>query len=281
MPLANGDGSSNFLKDTHFIVDTQGNRIIVNSTESEFARIKSLLAQLDVPTRTVLVEVAIAEISLNSNAQFGVEWLISNLKIGGHDAAIQTIKGLGIGSGGMAFALNATNFQVVLNALAANNRVQILSTPRVVAKSGGFARIEVGTDVPILTSQRAGTTGIGGTTDVVQQVEYRKTGVILTVKPIIHGDDRVELEIEQELSEAATNPNKSIGSPVIINRRVVTQLSVADSMTAVVGGLFSDTKSRGDTGYRVSSNTNSGLHCSAQIRGMARNWCIVDFLRPT
>ena len=110
------------------------------------------------------------------------------------------------------------------------------------------ARIEVGTDVPIITSQQAGSTTVGGTTSVLQQVEYRKTGVILTVKPIIHGDDRVELELEQELSEAASNPNSSIGSPVIINRRVVTQLSVADSMTAVVGGLYSDSGSRGDTG---------------------------------
>ncbi len=240
--------SGNFLKNVQFVVDTQGNRVLVHGSDSDFGRVRSLLEQLDVPSRTVLIEVAIAEITLNSNAQFGVEWLMENLKIGGTPVAVQTLKGLGLGSGGLSFALNAANFQVVINALATNNRVQILSTPRIVAKSGGDARIEVGTDVPILTAQRAGGVAISGTTDIVQQVEYRKTGVILTVRPIIHGDDRVELEIEQELSEAAANPNRAISSPVIINRRVMTQLSVADSMTAVIGGLFSDSSSRGDTG---------------------------------
>ena len=72
--------------------------------------------------------------------------------------------------------------------------------------------------------------------------------MILTVKPVIHGNDRVELELEQELSEAAANSNTAINSPIIINRRVVTQLSVADSMTAVVGGLYSDSNTRGDQG---------------------------------
>lgn len=241
-------GQSNLLQSVQFVVDPHSNRILVQGTDSDYARIRPLLEQLDVPTRTVLIEVAIAEVSLNSDAKFGVEWLIDNLKIGGKPVVAQTLKGLGLGSGGMSFALNASNLQVIISALASNNRVQILSTPRIVAKSGGTARIEVGTDVPIITSQRAGGTSVVGTTDILQNVEYRKTGVILTVKPVIHGDDRIELELEQELSEAASNPNKSIASPIIINRRVVTQLSVADSMTAVVGGLFSDSGSRGDTG---------------------------------
>ena len=251
-PAADGTpgaaGQTNLLKNVQFVVDNQGNRVLVQGTDADYGRIRPLLEQLDVPTRTVLIEVAIAEISLTSDAKFGAEWLIENLKFGGGTAAVQTLKGLGIGSGGMSFALNAANMQVIVNAMASNNRVQILSTPRIVARSGGLARIEVGTDVPIITAQKAATTSNSGSTDVVQQVEYRKTGVILTVKPIIHGDDRVELELEQELSEAANNPNSAITSPLIINRRVVTQLSVTDGMTAVVGGLFSDSNSRGDSG---------------------------------
>ena len=76
------------------------------------------------------------------------------------------------------------------------------------------ARIQVGSEVPIITSQTTSPTQTGGTTGVLQQIQYRNTGVILNVKPVVHGSRRVDLEITQEVSEATTNRTSDISSPV-------------------------------------------------------------------
>ena len=49
-PPTNVEGSANFMKNVQFVADTQGNRVLVNGTDSDFARVKSILSQLDVPS---------------------------------------------------------------------------------------------------------------------------------------------------------------------------------------------------------------------------------------
>jgi general secretion pathway protein D len=82
----------------------------------------------------------------------------------------------------------------------------VLSTPKLLARSGGEARIQVGAQVPIVTSQ--GTSSqlqTQGTSAILQTIQYRDTGVILTVKPTIYAGNHIDLEIKQEVSEAVQN----------------------------------------------------------------------------
>src|SRR5690606_22045231 len=109
---------------------------------------------LDTPPQQVLVEMTIAEVTLTDETRFGVEWFVRDLLSNGQ-LDIGTLGGLGLGSDALSLELTKTDLNVVLSAFASNNNINILSTPRVVARSGGKAFFQVGTDVPIITSQRA------------------------------------------------------------------------------------------------------------------------------
>ncbi|GAB4517867.1 MAG: type II secretion system protein GspD [Parvularculaceae bacterium] len=229
------------------VVDPQGNRLIYSGTASDYERLLPLLRQLDQPPAEVLIEVTVAEIQLSDATRFGVEWVIENL--GGDDIATLAQQGIGLGSGGLDFGIVSGDVRADFNAFARNSQVNVLSTPRLVARSGGAAQIQVGTDVPVITSQRAANAQDGaGVTDVLQSVEYRSTGVLLSIEPIVFGDNRVDLQVSQEVSTALPTTTADISSPTISNRNLTTTLSLEDGATAVIGGLIQDNVTDGETG---------------------------------
>ncbi len=239
-------GQGQFL-DGRVIIDPMGNRILFTGTANQFAQLRMLLETLDVPPRQVLVEVMIAEVTLNDETRVGLEWFFNQSM---SDGVLNggTEGGLGLEAAGLNLDFVGTDLRAAFNAFASNNRVNVLSRPRLVARSGVEARIQVGTDVPIITSQRAAGSQSGGDTDVLQTVQYRQTGVILNIRPIVYGDGRIDLEISQEVSSQQNNAGSSIGSPLILNRSVSTQLSLADGATAVLGGLIDNSYTKGNAG---------------------------------
>ena len=125
----------------------------------------------------------------------------------------------------------------------------ILSSPRLVAASGKSATMQVGTQVPIITTQQTAPDGsIGGTSNILQQVQYRSTGVVLSIEPIVNSSRRVELTISQEVSDAQSNDTSDIQSPIILTRSIETTLSVDDGETVLLAGLISENFSRGENG---------------------------------
>ncbi len=229
------------------IVDQGGNRILFTGQADEFTQLRDLLASLDTPAREVLVEVTIAEVTLTDETRLGLEWFFTHSGSRGTTSG-GTLGNLGLSTGGLSLNFTGPDVRAAFNAFASNNKVNILSRPRLVARSGGQARIQVGTDVPIITSRANSSTSTGGNTDILQTIQYRQTGVILQIRPIVYGDDRVDLEISQEVSSQQANPNAAIGSPLILNRNITTQLSLAEGATAVLGGLIDDSYTKGNTG---------------------------------
>jgi general secretion pathway protein D len=229
-------------------IDTVGNRILFRGSPSSYERLLQLMKTLDKPPRQVLIEMTIAEVTLTDETRFGLDWFLRESFSGGVVTG-GTEDGVGLAGEGLLLNFNRFDLRVALNAFATNNNVNILSTPRLVARSGGNAKFQVGTDVPIITSQSAGNTLTpGGGTDILQTVQYRQTGVILDVAPIVYGNNRVDLTITQEVSSQQNNPNAAIGSPLILNRSVTTQLSLEQGRTAIIGGLIQDGYTQGNTG---------------------------------
>ncbi len=243
-------------------VDDVGNRILFTGSASQFAALRSLLQRLDQPAREVVVEVTVAEVTLTDETRSGVEFFFDILNTRGGVLSGGTMgQTTGTPRGPGASTLNrgtqglnlffdrVGDYQVAINALASNNKVNVLSRPRLVARSGAQAYIQVGANVPIVIGQRAVNTGNTDTSaDVTQQIQYRDTGVILNITPVVYGDDRVDILISQEVSSARDNPNPSIQSPIIDVREVSTTLSLADGQMAVLGGLIEDSYSKGNTG---------------------------------
>jgi len=246
-----GASSAGGFMGGRIIVDQPGNRVLFTGSAEDFTELRKLLVALDTPQKQVLVEVTIAEVTLTDQTNLGVEWFFNHSMSNGVLSG-GTLNGLGIGTSGLNLnytaAWNGLSIQAAFDAFASNNKVNILSRPRLVARSGSEANIQVGTDVPIITSQANSPTQQQGNTQILQTIEYRQTGTILHIKPLIYGDNRVDLVITQEISSEEANSNATVGSPLILERNITTQLSLADGATAVLGGLMDDEYTKGNSG---------------------------------
>jgi len=229
------------------VVDAGSNSLIFQGNSEDYGQIRGLLQSLDKPAKEALIEVTVAEVSLTDDSQFGIEWLLKEASISGAVTAA-TFGGLKVGSAGLTIkhVNSAGETRLLLNALASSNRATILSSPRVVARNGETASIQVGQEVPIVTSQQTNPT-TGGTGGILQTVQYRSAGVILNVKPVIHSGDQVDLDISQEVSSVATQKGVA-DSPIFSSRKLQTKLSLRNGATVLLGGLISKDQSQGNTG---------------------------------
>ena len=160
---------------------------------------------------------------------------------------ISTLGGLGLGTAGLSATLDsAGDTRAILNLFYENKRAEIRSRPRLMVKSGQQATIDVGSEVPTVSSNSQSTAEFRS--PVLQSISYRKTGVRLTVKPVVHASGHVDIEIEQELSEAQPNESSNIDSPSVFNRKIQTTVTLQDGGSILLGGLISSTKSSGKGG---------------------------------
>lgn len=240
------------------VVDESRNGLLFFGQADTWARLLPVIRQMDTPAKQVLIEVTIAEVTLSDSDHFGIEWLI-NSTIGGYSSSMGTLGGLGVGgesglAGGFTYTLaSAGQTRLALTALATDQRINILSSPRIMVKSGAEASIEVGTEVPVVTSQSTATdlsVGDGATSSpsILQNIQYRKTGTLLTVKPIIHSGRWIDLEVNQEISAAEVNQTSGLDSPSILTRKVKTSLSLRDGGSVLLGGLISSNGTVGEKG---------------------------------
>ena len=254
------------------IPDEENNLLVVVAPPHEWNIISRLLKQLDIMPRQVLNEVLVAEVRLTDELKYGIEFLL-----GGSPAASQntsatqsgatttsgvlvtdsttttstaptTISGVTVSSpatatfsqaGGLTFvALDTVNkLKGLINLLAAEGKVDILASPHIMAANNQEARIMIGQDVPVLSSQSTPLIS-QATSFQTNTVEYRSTGIILTVKPQINAKGLVTLEIAQEVSDAASTSTGVSGSPTFTVRQAKTQLITKDNQTIVLGGLI-------------------------------------------
>lgn len=242
-----GSSESGQFLGGRLLTDPVGNRILFTGTASDYAQLRALLTTLDTPAPQVVIEVMIAEVTLTDETALGVQ-LFGDHTSGGGTWSGDT-GGIEIGAAGANFTFVGPDLRAEINANASNNRINILQRPQMVARSGETVRFQVGTDVPIITSQRATDFSSGGSgTDVLQSVQYRQTGVITEVTPIVYGD-RIDLAITQEISSAGDPPaGTSIGSPTILNRSLTTRIQIADGWTGVLGGLISNNYTKSNSG---------------------------------
>jgi general secretion pathway protein D len=269
-PLAEGQ--------VRFIADETTNAIIVTTTPRQWSDIEATIKQLDKMPRQVLIEVLVAEIALTDDTRLGLDWA---LKSGSFRVGQQAIdptapssfslaplvgRAVPLAGGGLtAFAFASGEFFAILNALASENRVNIVSNPHVLTSENKKAVINVSTSVPIITGQQTstvsqpGTQAGGGTSTQIitggvnQTVEYRDAGVVLTVTPRIGERGTVALDVKQEVNSvgAAVPPTNS---PSFVKREAETSVVLLNNQTLVLGGLIQDKLTADDRGIPLFKN---------------------------
>lgn len=243
----------------NIVVDERRNLLLFRGSGKEWAEILDVVAILDKPAPSVLIEALIAEITLDDEERSGFEFLLrrglGDLDFLGDDFNIvgRTTGRLGlagIGQGASLVLNSAGDTRAALNFFYEESRVMIRSSPKLVVKSGETANIQVGNEIPVIT-QNSVEEGVqtGGTNNVLQQISYRKTGITLEIEPIVQANGLVDLKISQQLSEARpTAATSQDGSPTILNREISTSLTLRDGGSLLMGGLIAESQSGGETG---------------------------------
>lgn len=230
--------------------DTVRNMIVFQGDAQSWRALQGVLTRLDQPARQVLIEVTVAEVTLTDELTHGVEWALRNISVDGMAGPLTALADNAT-AGGLRWAALSSSGQVraTLNLFAKDSRVTILSTPRILVKSGESASIDVGTEVPIITSQAtaADLPSSGGNGSILQSVQYRKTGTLLDIEAVVHSGQRVDLKVSQEVSEATKTDTSEISSPSILSRSLRTVLSLADGQSTLLGGLISTSRTDGKT----------------------------------
>lgn len=243
-------GQAAIAKSSKVVVDKATNGIIIQSTPAEYQQWFGLLKQLDRPARSALVSVTVAEVRLTNDEQFGFEWMVRNFNLGGDVASLSTLDAFGTKKiGGMAFRLyDGLTPSIVLNALATSSKARVLSNPSILTRSGEDASITVGQEVPVVTSQQSNADTNTNNGGVLQTIQYRNTGVLLRVKPVVHSGGRIDLNVSQEVSSVDEKRAGVASSPSFSSRKIETKLTVGDGKTVVLGGLMRDDRGDADTG---------------------------------
>lgn len=241
------------------VVDPLGNRLIYSGTASDYQRLLPLLKQLDRAPAEVLIEVTLADISLNQGLNYGVDWQFNNLgdpeatprssvNSSGENLFDNAVGSVIAGSGGVSSVVANNNVRASLQAAANNGDIRILSTPRIFARSGSVAQVQVGNDVPVLSSQATTNAEFGDGLLGVTQINYRSTGILLQIEPVVFGNNRIDLNISQELSNSTATSTAGVATPTFSNTSVSTALSLEDGQTAVIAGLIQESIDQTNSG---------------------------------
>jgi general secretion pathway protein D len=229
--------------------DDKRNVILISASPSEYRGILIYLERLDVPPRQVLIEATIAELTLKDDLRYGLEWYIKNKMVEG-EYTLTTLGKLGLTTTtGLTyqFISDTQKFQTAINAFAQENRINILSNPRLMVIDNQEATIQIGTDVPIITGETKSTSAEQLTVISTQSVQYRSTGLIVKVKPTINTEGLLTLDIAIESSEAQTNTISAVDSPLILTRRVNTTVVASTGQMILLGGIMSENLSDTET----------------------------------
>ncbi|SED13280.1 general secretion pathway protein D [Rhizobiales bacterium GAS188] len=264
--------------------DIVNNAILIYANQENYRIIERALNQLDRPQLQVAIELTIAEVTLNDNLNYGVQFFLQSKDIG-----LNRDKGSLINAGAasaiLGQALPGSNLLIgsqlqpnlVINALHGYTDVKVLSNPSLVVVDNQPATLQVGDQVPVTTGSA---TVLSTSNTVVNTVDYKNTGIILRVQPRINSNGNVLLDVEQEISNVANNNATGTLTPTLSQRKVKSSILVASGQTVLLAGLISENQNRGRSGIPVldrlpyvgdafTQNTNSNVRTE-----------LIIFIRP-
>jgi general secretion pathway protein D len=257
-PQAPQEAREALVGQTTIVPDPATNSLVIRTQPPNFPVLQETIEALDVRPPQVLLEVLIAEVTLDRATQYGVDWSVftsqnidgSPTDITGRlgpqqfsDTALAGVQDFVL----RVVSLNNIDVRAVLRAIASRSNVRVLSTPHVLALNNEKARILVGSEVPFSQSTRSGL-------DVVVDriVQFRDVGTQLSIVPTINKDGYVTFRILQEVSGLTTQTvEAALNAPIITIREAETSAIVRNGQTIVIGGLIDESAQRVESGVPI------------------------------
>ncbi len=253
-PASASSGKSSALEgEIRVVADEDHNTLLILASPRDYKRILDTLEQLDIVPLQVHIEATIVEVLLKDKLKYGISWFFEG-GVGGGKQSIGGLGGTTSGNditGGIGSLLSGFNWSLidstgavkaVLNAFANDSLVNVLSAPSVMVLDNHEAKIRVGDEVPTLTQSQTNDAG-----NIIQTVQYRETGIILTVKPRVNPGGLVTMEVTQEVSAVADTEIQT-NQPTIQTREINSTVAVQSGQTVVLGGLIRDKRTNAEGG---------------------------------
>jgi type IV pilus assembly protein PilQ len=220
-------------------IDERLNYIIVKATKEELDLIETLIAELDVRIKQILIEAFIVEAAEDFGAALGAEFgitapdanvlglrpdLASASENQGDLTALFENEGAIAGNAlGLILGTSTKNLSMSLRASESKGITKVLSNPRVFTLDGQKAEIKQIDEIPYTKVEEG-----------VTSVELKEAGITLIVTPVIVGDGNIILTVEVEKSTVDT----TLSNPPINKRTITTKLLIKDQTIVVIGGVF-------------------------------------------
>jgi general secretion pathway protein D len=227
--------------------DEESNALVISAPASIFPSLRSVIQQLDIPRAQVHIEAIIAEVSLDTSKELGVQWAafeegtgVFTTRFPGEVPVEEIVQGSI--PDGLTFGLGSINdgglsILTVIRALSGDGETNLLSTPSIVTLDNQEAEIIVGQNVPFVTGESTGSSS--DTNNPFRTIERQDIGISLKVKPQINEGDAITLEIEQEVSAIAASSASAVD--IVTNKRSIrTTVQLEDEQMLVLGGLIDD-----------------------------------------
>jgi general secretion pathway protein D len=266
-----GNASRAVLQNVRITADAANNSILVYCSQEDYRLVERALRDIDRPKLQVAIDATVAEVTLTDALQFGVQFFLNNKNVSGGllgpgaapaqsngavaaaSATAQSVLLQSVGPGLNLLLGSAGSPKAILNALQTLTEVKVLSSPSLVALDNQPALLQVGDEIPITTSSAAVLANAAA--PIVSTIEMRNTGVILKVLPHINANGRIQLEVDQEISNVVATDQQTL-TPTISQRRVHSTVSVMSGQTVLLAGLISEN----------SQSTRSGIPGLREIK---------------
>ncbi len=228
--------------------DEAHNALLIAATARDYELIRQVLEGIDVPPLQVLIEVTVAEVALNDQLNYGVQYFINSGKTNTLLTTGSSALGITPTVPGFALSWVTGNFQprAVLDLLSGITQTRVISTPRLLVLSNQTARLQVGDVVPIITQSASST--ITSNPLIVNNVTYKETGVVLEVTPRVNAGGYVTMDVNQSVSDVLNTTTSTIDSPTFRQRRLTSTISVKSGESILLGGLIQQQDNRSNSG---------------------------------
>jgi general secretion pathway protein D len=239
--------------------DESSNALVISAPASIYPSLRAVIQQLDIPRAQVHIEAIIAEVSLDTSNELGVQWLGYNRGTAAFSSQFSSAGTLipsfagdgGIGgSGGLEIGLpdggvlgfgtindSGLSVAALVSALAGDAESNLLSTPSIVTLDNQEAEIIVGQNVPFVTGET--TSAANSVVNPFRTIEREDIGVSLKVKPQINEGGAITMEIIQEVSNISGTATNAVD--IVTNKRMIqTTVQLEDGALLVLGGLIDE-----------------------------------------
>jgi len=262
-PPASGSGNAISLGNTENVFISaveESNALLVRASAGQWDSIRRAIERLDQMPLQVHVEAQVVEVTLNETLNYGVSWFFGN-EIGATNLALsQTLDGVrNVGSRitptGAAFTFVGPSAEAAISALDSVSDLRVLSAPSVLVRNNVEATFSSGLQLPVqstIINPVLGDGTGGNSNSNFSQVQFRQTGITLTVTPRANSDGTVFMKITQEVSSpvAPSADNPLVGGNQSVNtNNLTTEVAVRSGETVILAGLIKTEGSKATGGF--------------------------------